>query len=424
MKKTLISLATASLIASSAVAADKGIDFTTTGQAVVYYQTSNDGLTGSADLFNRKASSANIGVQLNSSADLKNGFTFGSQISYLGTTGLEKNLVVNTRQVSAATNASGSGLDAANSTSDQLMLTQIFVNKTVAKTSITIGRQELPKSLSPLAFTEGWNVFKNTFDAVLVVNSDLPNTTLVGAYVGRSTGHDLSTVGDLTVASSAGNLTVAKTAYMLTAQNTALPMTTVTASYYALAGITAADSADALWLDAKVADKSLPMGLKIGVQAGMIMPEADITTDTTAFGLKVGIKPMPALTVCGAYTHVNGNTDGKAQAAVKNTGTGVKTPLYTQMVANQNAISLDNSTFMLKGAYSLGDMGTVVAQTAYTQAGRINMSGNGIDYNEFDLMYKAKVGGVDLLAAYVYQAWDTKNDKSNDIVRVVARYAF
>jgi len=446
MKKTLISLATASLIASSAVAADKGIDFTTTGQAVVYYQTANDGLTDSADLFNRKASSANIGVQLNSSADLKNGFTFGSQISYLGTTGLEKNLVSNTQQVSLlkkdgtlkdgttkGQEISGTGLDTANNTTDQLMLTKIFVAKQIANTTVKIGRQELPKSLSPLAFSEGWNVFKNTFDAVLVVNSDLPNTTLVGAYVGRSTGHDLSSVGDLTVKASVtnldltnkdnGSLTVAKTAYMLTAQNTALPMTTVTASYYALAGVETVLSADALWLDVKVADKSLPMGLKVGVQAGMIMPEVKAADDTTAMGLKASIKPMPALTVCGAYTHVSGSKD-KAAAAVKNTGTGVKTPLFTQMVANQDAISLDNSSFMLKGAYRLGDIGTVIAQTSYTQAGKINLSGEGVDYTEFDLIYKVKVGEVNLLAAYVSQSWDTKNDKSNDIVRVVARYTF
>ena len=44
----------------------------------------------------------------------------------------------------------------------------------------------LPKSLSPFAFSEGWNVFKNTFEAALVVNTDLPDTTLVYAYVTRS----------------------------------------------------------------------------------------------------------------------------------------------------------------------------------------------------------------------------------------------
>ncbi len=434
MKKTLISLATASLIASSAMAADKGIDFTTTGQAVIYYETTAKNADNAVDIFNKDASVANVAVQINSAADLGNNLTFGSQISYLGTTGLEKNLVSDTKQRSSATNASGSGLDAVNNTTDQLMLTKIFVAKQIANTTVKVGRQELPKSLSPLAFTEGWNVLKNTFDAVLVVNSDLPNTTLVGAYVGRSTGHDLSTVGDLTVKSSAGALTVAKTAYMLTAQNTALPMTTITGSYYALSGVAIAESSTALWLDAKVADKTLPMGLKVGLQAGLITSDNSAVEDTTAMGIKASIKPMPALTVCGVFTTVSGSTD-KAAAAVKNTGTGVKTPLFSQMVANQDAIALDNATFMLKGAYSLGDMGKVIGQYGYTQGGQINLmnagrsaSGKvGVDYSEFDLMYKVKASGVQYFAALVNRSWSEKTTTDFDnqqIVRVWARYSF
>lgn len=419
MKKTIISLATASLIASSAMAADKGIDFTTHGQAVVYYQTAAAG--SDQDLFDQKQSKANVGVQLDVTSDLGNGFAFGSQLSYLGTTGLEKNLVVNTAQVSAATNPTGSGVDALNPTTDQIMLSKVYLAKKIANTTVKLGRQELPKSLSPLAFSEGWNVFKNTFDAAVVINSDIPKTTLVGAYVGRSTGMDLSTVGDLSAKSSAGALAVSKTAYMLTAVNTALPMTTLTASYYSLAGVAAVHEATAVWLDAKIADKSLPMGLKVGLQAGSIMPD-EVAEDTTAFGVKASVKATDALTVCGAFSHVSGEKDGKPVASVQNTG-GAKTPLYTQMVANQTAIALDNNTFMLKGVYSLGEAGTVIAQASNTQAGKMNLRGNANDNTEFDLLYKTKVSGVNLLAAYVY----TKNEDADDatnILRVVARYNF
>jgi len=409
MKKTIISLATASLIASSAMAADKGIDFTTTGQAVVYYQTAGQ---ASAEMFDQKTSSANVGVQLNVGSNLGNGFTFGSQLTYLGTTGLEKNLVSNTRQVSAATNPAGSGLDALNATTNQLMLSKIFVAKTVANTTVKLGRQELPKSLSPLAFTEGWNVVKNTFDAVLVINSDLPKTTLVGAYVGRSTGHDLSSVNNLTVN---GALEVNGAAYMLTAQNTALPMTTVTASYYALKDIDVAKSADAIWIDAKIADKSLPMGLKVALQGGMIMPELSALDDTTAFGIKASVAAAKNLKVCAAFSTVNDGT-----AKVVNTGTGVKTPLYTQMVANQGFISSDNNTYMLKGAYSLGDMGTVIAQGTYST----DNSDAELDSTDLELLYTTKVSGMNLLAAYVRTNKIDDKKAANNIVRVVARYAF
>jgi len=398
MKKTIISLAAASLVASSAMAADKGIEFTTTGQAVVYYQTAAMG--DNQDLFSQEQSVANVGIQLNNNADLGNGFAFGSQLSYLGTAGLEKQLVHATMQTAGALY----------NTTDEIALTKIYVAKKVANTTVKIGRQELPKSLSPLAFTEGYNVFKNTYEAVVVINTDIPNTTLVGASVGKSTGADLGQLEDLKV----NGAYAINGAYMLTAVNTALPMTTLTGSFYALTGIDTVESANALWVDAKIADKSLPMGMKIGLQGGTIMPENSALVDTTAFGVKVGAKPMPNLTVCGAFTMVDDGT-----AAIVNTGTNVKTPLYTQMVANQGAIKSDNSTMMLKGAYALGDMGTVIAQSTLTT----DNSDAANDNTELDLIYTTKLAGATVLAAYVY----TKNENdadANNIVRVWARYAF
>ncbi len=415
MKKIIISMAAASLVATSAMAADKGIDFTTTGQVVVYYQTAD---TAGDDLFDQSKASANIGIQLDNVADLKNGFTLGTQLTYLGTAGLEKNLVSGTMQ-------NVGGVVSMNDSTDEVALTKIYLAKKVANTTVKIGRQELPKSLSPLAFSEGWNVFKNTYEAALLVNTDLPNTVIVGAYVGQSNKHsDLGTFTNLTVTTTAGSLAVNKEAYMLTVQNSSLPMTTVTASYYALKDITAADSADAVWLDAKVAGKSLPMGLKAGLQVGSIMPEASITSDTNVVGVKAGVNPMAGLTVCGAFSYVSGEKDStKHIAAVKNTGTGVKTPLYTQMIGNQDAIALDAKTVMLKGAYSLNKDSQIIAQGSYTQAGARNLNGNGNDNTDLELLYTTKVSGMNLLAGYLNVKNDN-DDVANHIVRVVARYNF
>jgi hypothetical protein len=429
MKKTLISLATASLIASTAMAADKGVDFTTTGQAVLYYQT-ND----SVDFLSKDSSNANVGIQLNLDSDLGNGFAFGSQLTYLGTAGLEKNLVNNTMQntngVAGAVNQQG--ID------DVLALTKINIAKKIGNTTVKIGRQELPKSLSPLAFSEGWNVFKNTFEAVLIVNSDIPDTTVVAAYVGKSNQHgDLSTFGDLTPkAGDAGTVavdgaTVGGTAYMLTVQNTSLPMTTLTASYYAMNKVMAdvpalaaapvnVSGADAAWIDVKVADKSLPMGLNVGIQAGMIMTDNAYLDDTTAFGVQVGAKPMDALSLSAMFTSVDG-TDDKSNVAFKNVGTGTKTPLYTQMVANQDAIALDGDTIGLSAAYSMGDAGTVILRGTQTSAGVSNLKGD--DFTDLELLYKVKAGGVNFLAAFVNTEVDNGSDAVN-IVRVWARYAF
>ncbi len=416
MKKTLVSLAAVAALTTGAMAADKGIDIVTTGQAVVYYETHTDGANKDNDIFSKENSAANVGVQLNLGADLGNNFTFGSQLSYLGTLGLEHNLVDGVKQdVTQSLN---------NDLTSQIMLTKIFVAKKMGNTTLKLGRQELPKSLSPLAFSEGWNVFKNTFDAILAVNTDIPKTTLVGAYVTASN----STVGGNGYANMA-QITDGG-AYMITAQTKAIPMTTLTGSYYHLSQLTGSGkdtAADAYWVDAKIAGKDMPLGLYAGVQVGSLMPTLHMVPsekDTTAFGVKVGMKPIKPLLLQVAYSSVDDGT-----LAVKNTGTGVKTPLFTQMIYNQNAIALDNSTFVVKGVYNMGDMGKVIAQYGMTTSEKGSLLGEN-DYNELDVIYRIKSGGVSYWASVMMIDTDKKGgiigspEDSDTKLRLWARLAF
>ncbi|MBN2783067.1 MAG: hypothetical protein JXQ66_07495 [Campylobacterales bacterium] len=404
MKKTMVSLVAAAALTTGAFAADKGIDIVTTGNAVVFYQTSD---SATADFFDENSESTKAigGIQLDLSADLKNNFTFGAQLTFADTLGLEKNLAT-TPQMTAGS------VTAATQTTDDLALSKIFVAKKIANTTVKIGRQELPKSLSPLAYSESWNAFKNTFDAVVAVNTDIPNTTLVGAYVSASSGFGLGTMDNLNATITLGTLAVNNTAYMLTAQTTVIPMTTLTASYYDLSGVNGALDADAIWIDAQIAPKDAPMGLHIGLQYGDI--SADTVKDTTAYGLKASIKPMPALTLCAAYTDVN---DG--YVAVVNTGTGVKSPLFTQMIGNDVVIAQDAETWMLKAAYSLGDMGTVILQGTQTD----DTSATANDLTDIELAYKVNAAGVDYFAGYVNRDFDVVNT-DDEIIRLWARYNF
>lgn len=406
-----MSIVAASLIATSAMAADKGIDVVTTGQAVVYYQTLANNGAGAPDLFDQATARANAGVQLNLDADLKNGFSFGSQINYLGTLGLDKNVVSGTMQ-----NTNGNITE--NNIADDIYLSQIYVAKKIGNTNVKLGRQELPQSLSPFAYSEDWNVFKNSFDAILAVNSDIPNTTLVGAYVAKgnynNVGSNMSSYGD--ISTTAG--TVGDTAYMVTAQNKSIPMATVTATYYAVSNVAGSVDADILWGDVAIAGKDLPMGLNFGIQGGQIAPDLTGAKDTNALGLQAGIKPVDALTLTAAYTTVNDGTVG-----VKNTG-GIKTPLYTQMILNQASLYSDNDTYMLKAAYSLGTAGTIIAQGTMTEDNRNIAIPK--DMTDLELIYKVKAGGVDFLAAYVNQSWDAAAGAADgqDLIRLVARYNF
>lgn len=413
MKKTLISVAAASLMMGTVASADVDVDIG--GQAVVYYQTWNKiGIDG--DLFDQTISAANAGLQVNANADLGNGFGAGGQISALGTLGLEHNLVNNTMQTGDHSSA-----DPLNS----FAVSKIYATYKLGQTTIKAGRQELPKALSPFAFSEGWNVFKNTFEAALAINTDLPDTTIVAAYVSGGN----SSLTPVTSGNSMSNFAaIAGGAYMLTAQNASLPMTTLTGSYYHVssgsgtgdAGPSDTVGADMFWIDAKLAGKDMPLGLNVSGQYGNISPNDGALDDTTAMGLMVGGK-ISQFTASLAYTSVD---DGAA--SIQNT-TGVKTPLYTQMVLNQNYIKRDSDTIVARLGMGLGDAGALGLNYNMSDVGKNGHSAGVSDatYSELDLVYKTKIAGINMFAAYIYQTTDADIEEDNgSFVRVWGRYAF
>jgi hypothetical protein len=404
----ITNLSLAAIMAVSMVSvASADVDMKIGGQGVVYYQTSDGyGADTAPDMFDKKASSANAGLQLNANSDIGNGFGLGLQGTALSTWGLDNNLVTTTMQ--------NGGGDTANAT-DYFAITKAYLTKKIGQTTLKMGRQELPKSLSPLAFSENWNVFKNTFDAMVAINSDIPDTTVVGAFVSRANHHaDLSTYNQL--AASAGgnaNVVIGNGAYMLTVANKSVKELPITLSYYTLNDIKAptnsSEAGSAVWGDIQ-ANFAIPV--KFGLQGGQISPENSLD-DTTVFGAKVTGNAGP-VSLKVAYSTVD---DGPV--AVKNVGTGVKTPLYTQMIANQDFISSDADTVLVQAKAPVGP-GTLIAQYGATTD---NKDVNPNDYNELDVMYKFKALGTTMLAAYVMQDQDSQ-DNPNNIIRLWTRYNF
>jgi len=377
--------------------ASADVDMKIGGQAVVYYQTIEKG--GDSDYFDKHSSQANAGLQLNANADLGNDFGLGLQGTGLSTWGLEKNLVDNVMQSGLGNNG-----DTANA-SDYFAITKAYLTKKIGKTTLKMGRQELPKSLSPLAFSEGWNVYKNTFDALVAINSDIPDTTLVGAYVSRSNKHNnFNAFTNLTTNAAP----IQKEAYMLTVANKSIKQAPITLTYYDLELGGGLDPASAIWADVQI-DAGLPV--KVGVQGGTIIIDNDLH-DTKAAGIKVTGKAGPVALKL-AYSKVNNGT-----VSLQNVGTGVKTPLYTQMVANQGAISRNADTVVLQAKSAVGP-GTLIAQYDMTQTN----AGPDNDFDELDVLYKFKALGTTMLVAYVTKDSDAMPHRAN-IIRFWTRYNF
>ena len=385
------------------------------GQGVLYYQTL-DGW-GNKDLFDSGNSKAAAGVQVRAvNKDIIGGFGAGVEMSGISDFYLYDDVVAGLVQ-----NA-GNGLDPRNdgTVNSSAAFTQAYLTYGIGNTSIKVGRQLLPKALSPFAFSEGWNVFKNSFEAALIVNTDITDTTLVGAYVWRSNSSlgNLNNFSDLSVLDKAApDVAVADNGvYMLTAQNKSIDKLTLTGTWYiAPEMVLGLDDANVLWADAKYGFGEDMYGLVLGVQGGTVMLDTDGLEDTTAWGAKIGGN-FDLFDASIAYSSVDDGT-----VSIENFGTNVKTPLYTQMIFNQNTIKRDSDTVVVRAgikglggkfgvAYAYSDLGATALPAVAGLAG-----GEGT-YSELDITYKVKVwnDSTTLFAGWIYQ----DDDRMGDLVLV------
>ena len=374
------------------------------GQGVVYYQTDDAGISGASglpgDLFDQDNSSANAGLQLTATnADLIAGIGFGVQLNALGTLGLEEDVVSNVMQM-------GDSLNSA-------YVSQLYLTYGIANTSLKVGRQELPKALSPFAYSEDWNVFTNTFNAALLVNTDLPDTVLVGAWV-----RDHNVNGMAAPMNNFGSTNWDNGVFMLTAQNKSIADLTLTGSYYYGADysnmLVPATNEDLhiLWADAQYNAGFA----NIGLQGGAIMNDA-LADDTTAFGAMISGK-FDMINAHVAYSHVNDSDLGMFQVG------GTTSALYTDTALDQVtpvAVGTDLRNDMDKfvvaaNADVLG--GNLTGAYAYTDSGIVD------SVNEVDVVYATHItSNLVGVLAYVYADIDVLPDSVN-LIRAVAKYNF
>lgn len=362
------------------------------GQAVAYTQTVDN--SGNDSIFDGETTYSSVGLQLGAvNKDLFAGIGAGVEVSG----------IVSDNNAGFYTGGGNGGLTSGG-------ITQAYLTYGIGATSLKLGRQTLSKSLSPFAYSEGWQVFKNTFDAALVVNTSLPSTTLVYAFIknaNSSVGANLNEDSFQAVNGSDG-------LHMITAQNKSISGVTLTGTYY-----TAKDAADIIWGDAKTKFG----GLSLAVQGGQIDPE--VGDAGTAFGVKAGYN-FGMFTAMAAYSTVS-----EDDVSFSNV-TGVKSPLYTQTVLNyvSQYAARPGSDFVKVGGTVKALGGTI---KAFYGAGTNDLDAAKGDYSEFDLMYVTKLTkNLKVFGAYVYtdddqftQATATGAKPSeNNFVRFWARYSF
>lgn len=433
MKAVKLSLA-AALVASSAFAVE---NVKVDGQVKLWYQTtdqSGTGATANDGLFKKTGASGDLFAKVKVSGDLTKKAGFGFAMYALTASGLENNLVTTE---AASTNPTGVGAN-----SNPYWLGEAYFNYKAGNSVVQIGRQTLD---TPLAYTETWNVAPNTFEAMVVLNNDLPKTTLVGAFVSRGNGTNatsgiLNTNGG-TVSTDATFNTLGTTvagspqgAYAVGAVTTAVDNVTAQGWYYDIA-----DAAKAYWLQA---DAKLPMNVGLGVQyanleAAGAVKTAISATDyrTAAYAVQLSTE-VAGVNLAAAYSDVSKGTLAAANVA---TG-GKKSKLYTASILSDGTIAaqpdvksykVSASTkvagLALGASYSgheVGDNANGYSITGYSivTANR-PAAGKTYDVTEMDLSVSTKVDDINLAVYYVKQE-NKNNALDTQAVRVIASIDF
>ncbi|MDM5263112.1 hypothetical protein PF327_02775 [Sulfurovum sp. XTW-4] len=372
------------------------------GNAVVYYQTQDNNVS---DVFDQESSSAQAGIELRATnSDVFAGIGAGVAVNGLTTLNLENFMVSDVMH--------GTGNGDIDDMTDGGWISEAYLTYGFGNTSLKAGRQTLPKALSPFAYSENWNVFKNTYDAVLAVNTDISNTTLVYAYVYGANQNGYGVANNITDFNSVnGNDGV----HMLTIQNKSIDGLTLTGTWYYGQEFITTDDLNILWGDAKFA----VAGVNVALQGGQITHDA-MANEPTAFGAMAGYD-FGMINASVAYSTVDedsGVTGVGGPAGVFNIG-GQQTPLYTQMIINEGAIASDNDTWVVRA-----DMDALGGNFAAAYGMTSDNSAASLDYNEFDLTYATNVfENVNVAASYVNMDSDANPDAEN-LVRFVARYNF
>jgi hypothetical protein len=305
--------------------------------------------------------------------------------------------------------------------------------------ALQLGRMELD---TPIAFTEKWSAEKNTFEAAVVMNKDIPDTTVVAAYVGNGNGNEIfgtddnnsnivagyglpiannlqgsaQTIGLATAAVVNGNGQFGTFgtdgAYALGVINNSFKPLTVQAWYYNVSKLVTS-----YWLQADLACEMVP-GLMAGVQYNA-MDAVGGNNQDTVYAAMLGYEMKDVVTVKAAYSSVSDDGDLGAAGFNAATATG-NTKLYTKTFWNYGfgAGVTGNDTDSMKVSVSSPVNGLFDVCASYTAVDQSDVAGNA-DINEIALVVKKSFGPLDAKLAVINVNDD---DSDTDAVNMVQAY--
>lgn len=440
------------LIGSSAFAIE---NTKVSGDAKFYYGTQDSDASGAPDMFNEDASYANFAARLDLTTDLTKGVSAGVGMQVVTTLGIEHNLMSNTWSSAHTTDDSrGSSYGNEESIDSAMWVDEAWLAGSAFDTTMKIGRQALE---TPLAFSETWGVDKNTFEAVVLINQSLPDTTLIATYIGKSNGSADNQGTDNITGAAAGYVGAngdfetfgSDGTYAYGIVNNSVEPLVLQAWYYDMQSL-----AKAYWLQADLKVGGLMLGaqfantdadslgdlaayLSPAVIAGLPGSITDVD-DTTMFSAMVGYEFKDVMTVKAAVSSVSddgtlgmGNTATGAAATI-----GGQSRMYTENWWNYGNVSaVGSDSYSLTAEGTVGDDITLFAGFYYADIDP-DSSSNAVasleekEFTQFTVTASKSFGPLDTSLAVIFADADydesttTNTDVTTTDIQLYLTYNF
>lgn len=441
MRLTKLSLIAAMLIGSTAFAIE---NTKVSGNAKLYYGTQDSDATNAPDMFSKDSGYTNFSAHLGLTTDLTKGISAGVGAQVVTTLGVEHNLVSkvwsNAHTVAGSTGASfagGAQVDSA------MWMDEVWLAGSAFDTTLKIGRQTLD---TPLAFTETWGVDRNTFEAVVLINQSIKDTTLVATSIGKSNGsaddraslreggagnlNDISaTAAGYVAADGVFSTFGSQGTYAFGVVNNSIKPLTLQAWYYDMVQL-----AEAYWLQADLNMDGILAGVQyVNTQAdtGANLGSLGVigaTKDTSAWSAMLGYDMKDVVKVKAAYSDVD--EDGLLGVANTATGSvatlGGKSKLYTEMRWNYGYVSaVGAESFSLTAEATVA--GDIALLAGYYNAD-IKTAAADKEMSEIALTASKKFGPLDTSLALIFADFENSLAPANDVkttdVQVYLTYNF
>jgi len=392
------------------------------GQAKLWYQTGVKDST-SLDMFQQESTVGQAGLELGVKADLVDGLKGKARVIALDSLGLEQSFI---KDISSA----GAAYEDGAYYRTQIWITEANLDYKISNTSIIAGRQALN---TPLLFTERWNISYNTFDGAIVLNSDIPNTTLVAGWITQHNGGIVA--GNATATSFPSTTTHNgefygfgssydsatdvvtdgdESLYMIGAMIKPIDNLSVNLWYYDIS-----DVLSAYWADASYKSS----GVFMGIQNGGVNSDTVGADNAMITAVKLGYT-VDKLNVNVSYSTTDEGNAGTG--AIANFATGDKSKVYTQAVFQDGAAvgTRDTKVWKLGATYKFDNLKLIgFLQNTKQDAATSSME----EGTELDLIAVMKIGKhLNLKGIYVHRDVDmrTSADFKQNALRLIASVKF